>query len=130
LDTNFKKQNFLLRNFVSFVEQEGAGVITSKLAVRWSARPNTNPVQSGSRLSVVRRFAAYVSAYDQRTEVPAQKLLPYHFCRREPYHYSDEDVQRLINAAGRMDSSGQIKGATLATLFGLLAVTGMADLLE
>jgi len=115
----------LLRNFISFAEQEGAGVITSKLAIRWAARPNIKPAQGGSRLSAVRRFAAYVSAHDKRTEVPAQKLLPYHLCRRDPYPYSDEDVQRLINAARQIDPSGQIKGPTLATLFGLLAVTGM-----
>ncbi len=116
---------FSLRNFVSFAEQEGTGIITAKLAVRWAARPNMKPAHSGSRLSVVRRFAAYVSAHDKRTEVPAQKLLPYHLCRRDPYHYSDEDVQRLINAARQIDPSGKIKGPTLATLFGLLAVTGM-----
>lgn len=120
-----QEAEFFLRNFVHFVEQEGTGVITSKLAVRWAARPNIKPAQSGSRLTVVRRFAAYVNAYDARTEVPAQKLLPYHLCRRDPYHYTDEDVQRLINAARQIDPSGQIKGPTLATLFGLLAVTGM-----
>jgi integrase/recombinase XerD len=66
-----------------------------------------------------------VSAYDARTEVPAQKLLPYHLRRREPCHYSDEHVRQLIKAAGQIDPSGQIKGPTLRTLFGLLAVTGM-----
>ena len=125
LGYKLKEAEFLLRNFVHFIEQEGTGVITAKLAVRWAARPNIKPAQSGSRLSVVRRFAAYVSAHDARTEVPAQKLLPYHLCRRDPYHYTDEDVQRLINAARQIDRSGQIKGPTLATLFGLLAVTGM-----
>ena len=104
---------------------DAAGVITAKLAVRWAARPNMKLAQSGSRLCVVRRFAAYMSAHDARTEVPAQKLLPYHLCRRDPYHYTDEDVQRLINASRQIDPSGQIKGPTMATLFGLLAVTGM-----
>ena len=97
LGYKLQEAEFLLRNFVNFVEQEGACVITAKLAVRWAARPNTKPAQSGSRLSFVRRFAAYVSAYDKRTEVPAHKLLPYHFCRRDPYHHSDEEVQRLIH---------------------------------
>jgi integrase len=125
LGYKLQEAEFLLRNFISFAEQEGAGVITAKLAVQWAARPNMRPAQSGSRLGVVRQFAAYVSAHDARTEVPAQKLLPYHFCRRDPYHYTEEDVQSLIKAARQIDPSGQIKGPTLATLFGLLAVTGM-----
>lgn len=74
---------------------------------------------SGSRLSVVCRFAAYVSAHDSRTEVPAQKLL------RDPFHYRDDDVKRLIAAARQIDPSSQIKGPTLATLFGLLTATGL-----
>ena len=84
LGYKMKEAGFLLRNFVRFVEEEGAGVITAKLAVRWAARPNMKLAQSGSRLSVVRRFAAYVSAHDARTEVPAQKLLPYHLCGGTP----------------------------------------------
>src|SRR5712692_1862815 len=111
----------LLSNFVRFAEQEGAAVIRTKLALRWAVKPDGKPSQSGCRLGMVRRFAAYVSAYDTRTEVPAQKLLPYHLRRREPYHYSDEHVRQLINAAGQIDRSSQIKGPTLGTLFGLLA---------
>lgn len=64
LGYKLQEAEFLLHNFVSFAEQEGAGVITAKLAVQWAARPNMKPAQSGSRLSVVRRFAAYVSAHD------------------------------------------------------------------
>jgi len=125
LGYKLQEAEFFLRNFIRFIEQEGTGVITAKLAVQWATRPNLKPAQNGSRLSVVRRFAAYVSAHDARTEVPAQKLLPYHLCRRDPYHYTDDDVQRLINAARQIDPTGEIKGPTLATLFGLLAVTGM-----
>jgi integrase/recombinase XerD len=116
---------FVLRNFVRFIEQEGADKITTKLAVQWAARPKMKPANSGRRLSIVRPFAAYVSAHDPRTEVPDQKLLPYQLRRRDPYHYSDEDVKRLIHAARQIDPCGEIKGPTLATFFGLLAATGM-----
>src|SRR5271166_5814882 len=81
----------LLRNFVRFAGQEGAKIITTKLALRWATRPNIQRPRSANRLGMVRRFAAYVSSCDKRTEVPAQKLLPYRFCRREPYHYTNEN---------------------------------------
>jgi len=40
LGYKLQEAEFLLRNFVRFVEEEGTGVITAKLAVRWAARPN------------------------------------------------------------------------------------------
>ncbi len=115
----------LLRNFVRFAQEEGASFITTKLALRWSTRPAIKPVQSGNRLGMVRRFANYVSAHDARTQVPAQKLLPYQFRRRPPYLYRDEEVLQLIRAAFQIAPSSELKGVTLGTLLGLLAVTGM-----
>lgn len=115
----------MLHHFVRFAEQGGAGVIRTKLALQWAAQPKMKPAQSANRLGVVRRFAAYVSAHDARTEVPAQKLLPYHFCRRDPYHYTDENVLQLVNAARQISPARQIKGPTFGTMLGLLAVTGM-----
>jgi len=116
---------YLLRNFVGFAEQEGANFITTKLAVRWAAKPDVKLVQRGARLGMVRRFAEYVSAHDARTEVPAQRLLPCHFVRRDPFHYSEDQVMQLIEGARQIAPSDKIKGPTLGTLFSLLAVTGM-----
>jgi integrase len=115
----------LLRNFLRFAEQEGARVIRTKLALQWAAPPAMTPAQSGHRLGILRRFAEYVSAHDARTEVPAQKLLPTHYRRRDPYHYTDQDVRRLIDGARQIDPARRIKGPALGTLFGLLAATGM-----
>jgi len=114
----------LLRNFVRFAAEEGASFITTKLALRWATQSDT-PVQRGNRLGMVRRFAEYVSALDARTEVPAQKLLPYQFRRRPPYIYREEEVLELINAASRIAPDNEFKGTILAALLGLLAVTGM-----
>ena len=116
---------FMLRNFVQFAQQEGAGVIRTKLVLQWATQPKVKPGQSANRLGVVRRFADYVSAHDARTEVPAQKFLPYHFHRQDPYHYSDEQVVKLVNAARQINPVSEIKGHTLGTVLGLLAVTGM-----
>jgi integrase/recombinase XerD len=116
---------YLLRNFVRFAEQDGATFISTKLAICWAAKPDVKLLQRGNRLGVVRRFAQYVSAHDARTEVPAQKLLPCHLVRRDPFHYSEEQVRQLIEGGRHIAPSDKIKGPTLGTLFGLLAVTGM-----
>lgn len=124
LGYNLKEAEFLLRSFTTLAEEEGAEFITTKLALRWAAQPHLKPAQRGSRLSTLRRFAAYVRAFDARTQVPAQKLLPYQLFRRNPFHYSDENVVQLIKASREIDSAG-IKGLTLSTVLALLAVTGM-----
>lgn len=116
----------LLRNFVQFAQKQRASFITTKLAVRWATQPiSIKAKQRAVRLGVVRRFAVYVSAMDPRTEIPAKNLLPFQYRRPTPYLYRDEEVLRLIRATGQIDEANVLKCATYATLFGLLAVTGM-----
>ncbi len=116
----------LLQGFVAYTENEDASYITRELAVRWSTQPkNCQPGQWAKRLSIVRSFARYVSATDPRTEIPPETLLPHRFPRKNPYLYTDEEIARLIEAAKKLPSSLGLRAATYATLFGLLAVTGM-----
>ena len=115
----------LLRKFVRFAQEEGASFITTKLAFRWAAQPAIKPAQRGARLGMVRRLAEYISAFDPRTEVPPQKLLPCQYRRRPPYLFRDEEVARLIRAAQEIAPEDELKGPTHGTLLGLLAVSGM-----
>lgn len=115
-----------LRNFVHFVQEQHASFIVTKLALQWAIQPeNIRPRQRAVRLGIVRQFAQYASTLDPRTEVPPPKLLQVRYCRPAPYLYQDKEVLKLIEAAGQIDKSNALKGATYATLFGLLAVTGM-----
>ncbi|MFA6510149.1 MAG: tyrosine-type recombinase/integrase [Candidatus Peribacteraceae bacterium] len=51
--------------------------------------------------------------------------MPHSYHRRAPYIYSDDDIERLLAAAGTLSSSHGLRGRTYATLFGLLTVTGL-----
>jgi integrase/recombinase XerD len=115
----------MLHKFVVYAENEGASFITTDLALRWAVQPDWQPPQWASYLSMVRRFARYVSALDARTEIPPFGLLPYRARRVQPYLYTDEEIAQLIRAAGKLPSPLGLRAATYATLFGLLAVTGM-----
>jgi integrase len=100
--------------------------MTTQAALEWAMLPtNIKQRQRAVRLGVVRRFAEYLSAIDPRTEIPAQKLLPFQYRRPTPCLYKDEEVIKLIKAVGQIDSQNPFKCATYRTLFGLLAVTGM-----
>jgi integrase/recombinase XerD len=115
-----------LRNFVSFAEHANASHITIDLALRWVQQPRqVQPATRASRLGMVRRFAIWLSASDPRTEVPPAGLLPHRYERKRPYIYSDAEIAKLVRAANQIPSPTGLKGRTYATIFGLLAVTGM-----
>ena len=115
-----------LRNFVAFLQEERAPYITTELALRWALQPNqAQPATRAARLATVRRFAAWRSATDRRTQVPPKGLLPHRYRRKHPYIYSDEEIENIIQTAARLPSPTGLRALTYATLYGLLAVTGM-----
>jgi integrase len=115
-----------LRNFVAFLHTQGASHITTELALRWATRPaEAQPSTWAWRLSMVRRFAAWHSAVERRTEIPPAGLLPHRYQRKKPHLYSDEEIEKLLREAARLASPRGLRAHTYTTLFGLLAVSGM-----
>ena len=54
-----------LQEFVSFLEQQRASHITTRLALKWAQQPRlVKPIAWAQRLSYVRGFARYRSATD------------------------------------------------------------------
>jgi len=116
----------LLHRFVLFAQKKKASVISTKLALAWATQPaDCQPAQWANRLGMVRRFALYVSGDDPRTEIPPQEVLPHRYHRKPPYLYSDKEVCSLIKTARQLPASNDLRAISNATLFGLLAVTGM-----
>lgn len=115
-----------LHLFISFMEQQGASVITTELALRWAQQPqDVQHAHWTRRLSFVRSFARYWSATDPRTEIPPMGLLPYRYKRATPYIYSNDEIQQILKAAKNLPPSTGLRPWTYYSLFGLLAVTGM-----
>jgi integrase len=126
LGFELRKVGHHLQDFVGFLEREGASHITTPLALRWATQPSrAQPCWWAGRLSMVRRFAQYVSAADPGTEVPPQGLLPHRYHRKPPYLYSEAHIKQLLQAASQLPSPTGLRPRTYATLLGLLAVTGM-----
>jgi len=115
-----------LGRFVDFLQQEGAQVITTELAVHWALQPvQVQPATWARRLSMVRKFAAWLSAFDPRTEVPPRHILQARHRRTKPYIYADEEIGRLMEEAGRLPSRSGLRAMTYSTLIGLLTATGL-----
>lgn len=126
LGTELTIPGLALRRFVEFLEREKAPRITRALALRWAVMPERAlPSTWAARLGYVRRFAAWLSTIDPRTEVPPLKLLPYRYFRKPPYVYADAEIERLVRAAAQLPSSRGLRGLSCATLFALLAATGL-----
>jgi integrase len=126
LGFKLKKHERFLHEFVTFLAQKKASHITTEFALQWSTKHrHQQPAEWAARLSVVRGFARYWSGIDCRTEIPADGLLPYRPARAKPYIYSEQQIQRLLEAAHQMPASNSLKPRMFYCLFGLLAVTGM-----
>lgn len=115
-----------LPRFVQFIEGRGATAITTELALQWAQEdPAASSVTHTDRLAMVRRFAAWRSATDPRTEIPPARLLLRRYQRPAPYIYADQEIARIVSAAADLPSHRGLRGLTFSTVFGLLAVTGM-----
>ena len=115
----------LLGQFLDFLHSHRQTRITVAAALDWARLPASAKTSNwwAYRLSAVRGFATYLHALDTTHEVPATDLLPQRTHRACPYLYSDTDIAALIAATSTLRTP--LRRATLATLIGLLAVTGM-----
>lgn len=124
LGYQLSQQGQLLIQFVAYLDAVYAAHLTMEHAVAWAKLPaDADPVWWHARLGVVRGFARYLRAIDPGTEVPPACLLPDRNHRLVPYIYDDDDLRRLLLAAGRLSSPP--RADTYQTVIALLAVTGM-----
>lgn len=117
-------QGQMVEQLAAYLDGVGAEHLTITAAVSWARQPvGAKPVWWAVRLSTARGFARFLSALDPATEVPPVGLLPEPSHRAVPYIYSDEDIERLRRAAGRLNP--EHRADTYQTLIALIAVTGM-----
>jgi integrase len=121
----FRTQDLLLRNFVRFAQSKGDRVITTASAIEWASQA-PSPPQRHNRLATLRRCALALHAEDVHHEVPPAEVFGREWFKRGvPHIYTPQQVATLIDAAGRLAPKNSIRPLTYATLFGLLAATGM-----
>lgn len=116
----------LLPRFVEHLDANGMEFLTIEAALAWSLEPQVpaGSVVPGHRMMVVRGFARYLSGIDPRTEVPPAGLVRIPRRWRPPFIYSDDDVLALMDQA-RRSIAQPLRAATIETLIGLLATTGL-----
>jgi len=116
----------ILQRFIAFAGQQGADSITTDLFLRWQvAFGHANRQTWSARLGMIRIFAQWLHGIDPKHEVPPRSLIPRRYRRSRPYIYSEDEIRRIIEAAEELPSINGIRALTYATLFGLIAVTGL-----
>jgi integrase len=126
LGFGLKTAEYLLRQFCGWLESRGkTDTFTIDDAVQWARdRPEAAPVWWSQRLTAVRPFAAWLNAHDPDVPVIPAALLPARTTRRNPFIYSQADVDNLLNTCPMFFTNVRV-AATMRTIIGLLATTGL-----
>jgi integrase/recombinase XerD len=116
----------LLHRLAADLDAAGVRHVTTQVAVQWSLVPKVTAPSSvpATRYTAVRGFARYMAGIDPRTEIPPAGLIRRPRTRRPPFIYTDEDVLALLEQA-RRSIPQPLRAATMETLIGLLASTGL-----
>ncbi|MGP5184909.1 tyrosine-type recombinase/integrase [Corynebacterium variabile] len=117
---------YLLRQFCDWLaERSKSDSFTIEDAVAWARdRPQASPVWSAQRLTAVRPFAAWLNARTGDISCIPAGLLPARTTRREPYIYTQHDLDQMLTACPQHFSNQRVAD-TMATIIGLLAATGL-----
>jgi integrase len=120
-----KTEHWALPSLVRYAGRVGhRGPLTCSLALNWSAQADSPP-QRACRLNVVRRFALFWQAFDPATQIPPPGVFGPGFRRRPVHIYTRQEVGALLRATGLLGSPQQLRVASLRTVLGLLACTGL-----
>lgn len=121
---SYEAGEWLLRSFARFAAARGETHVCTNTAIMWAAQAPSQTTRAG-KLTAVRVFARFLYAEDRRHEIPPKAVFGGQVRRQTPYIFTDDEVGLLVLHAGRLGPLGSLRPHTYATLFGLLAVTGM-----
>lgn len=123
-----------LRHFSRFVANAGDdGSLTVDLMARWARQVQprymvngqANRATAARRLATLRPFMRWLRQFEPSIEVPDDSSFGSIPGRVAPHIYSNAEVAELLVAARRLGPSDDLRSATYATLFGLIASAGL-----
>lgn len=123
---HLKDHEGILRDFARFASAAGDAVVRTRTVLDWVRARDGSPQRRSVRLRTVVHFARYLQAEDARHDVPPQNVFGRHPPRRRPpFLLTPHDIKALVRAARALDPPGTRIPLVYATLFGLLAATGL-----
>jgi integrase/recombinase XerD len=124
LGFKLRSERRMLADFAVFLDSIGQPTVTIDAAVRWATMPTgVGHAYLAQRMRAVRGFARYMHGIDPATDVPPLELLPARRHRPTPHIYTEQEIAALMAAARTLRPA--LRAATMETLIGLLACTGL-----
>jgi len=126
----FESQSVTLRQFAGFCSRNKRNHVTVKTLLDWiDQSPNASLKSMANRVSIVRSFASYWTAFDSKTEIPPRNLNRDTKRRFQPYVYSQTELKKILTACRKFNAergrSNPIRRLTFETMFGLIASMGL-----
>lgn len=127
LGFELRSMGHALRSFARYADRlKPHRPVTLELMAEWARRDqgqSTDPRTWARRLKILRPFTRWLRQFEPRTEVPDDAVFGRIGERVAPHIYSEREIAELVTTAGRLAPA--LRGATYATLFGLIAATGL-----
>lgn len=116
-----------LRDFGAFCDQQAEPVVRADLAIEWCGRRGQTAYGRARRLASLTRFARWARAEDAKHELPDPAFGTLtQGGPRIPFVFRRKDIEILVSGTLRdLGPKGSLRPRTYATLFALVAVTGM-----
>ena len=124
LGYGLRQASHLLQAFAQFSQLRGDTHLRSSSAIAWATAAST-PGTRYVRLQAAVMLARFLHAEDSAHEVPPSNIFPVPRGRLMPYIYSAQEVGRIVSAAEKLPRTYPLRRETYATLFGLIAATGL-----
>jgi integrase len=124
----FSVQERTLCRFDRFVHaQRYQGLLTDDLVRAFAvATPDTSSRAAAyTRYMTVRAFAEYVATFEPRTPQLDPKAFTYRKWRRPPYVFTDEELDRLLQAASRYSRHHRVLCLAVHAMVGIAASSGL-----
>jgi integrase len=120
-------EGLFLMLFARYADRSGhQGPFTTQIAIQWAtALRKPNALTSAYRMRILRRFAQHWQLIEPATEIPPPDLFGRGDRRLTPHIYTDQELRDLVAAADRIAPQGCLRAKTCATIFGLIAATGL-----
>jgi integrase len=121
----YKVQAYMLHSFADLVQERSEEFIQTESVLEWAASaPSVR--QRHDRLLTVRRLACALNAEDKRHQVPPTEVFGRARRSRRTCHiFTQDEIDRLLQAASQLTPAESIRPITYAALLSLIACTGL-----
>ena len=119
-----RAQEYVLRSFARFATGRGEKHVKTKTVIDWASRIDSKYYRIRSFRTVL-LLARFLQTEDQRHELPPPHIFGPRGPRPIPFIFTPAEIDQILLAASRLGPPGSSRSKTYATLFGLLAATGL-----